>query len=202
MLTPEAKIASDFFFIGSIFAVVGFVSALTAAFTCVGLRMSSRVCGPARAGKIGRSCVHALCQHSGCRRASPLPHLSGLPCQYHRRVVATKFTTSTALAHPRAAGRRPRLLHLSGSPLVSTSGAWLGQCLPPRRPLGCKAILTSSARFVNPRRPSGKMHKISLSIQATLAKSPFIWKARLTFPSCRAILHPWKANFPRKEAAR
>ena len=103
---------------------------------------------------------------------------------------------------PRAAGRRPRLLHLSGSPLVSTSGAWLGQCLPPQRPLGCKAILTSSARFVNPRRPSGKMHKISLSIQATLAKSPVIWKARLTFPSCRAILHPWKANFPRKEAAR
>ena len=28
MLTPEAKIASDFFFIGAIFAVVGFVSAL------------------------------------------------------------------------------------------------------------------------------------------------------------------------------
>ena len=27
-LTPEAKIASDFFFIGAIFAVVGFVSAL------------------------------------------------------------------------------------------------------------------------------------------------------------------------------
>ena len=39
---------------------------------------------------------------------------------------------------PRAAGRRPRLLHLSGAPLVSTSGAWLGQCLPPRRPHGCK----------------------------------------------------------------
>ena len=30
-LTQEAKIASDFFFIGAIFAVVGFVSALTAA---------------------------------------------------------------------------------------------------------------------------------------------------------------------------
>ena len=29
-LTPEAKIASDFFFIGAIFAVVGFVSALNA----------------------------------------------------------------------------------------------------------------------------------------------------------------------------
>ncbi len=29
-LTPEAKIASDFFFIGAIFAVVGFVSALSA----------------------------------------------------------------------------------------------------------------------------------------------------------------------------
>ena len=28
-LTQEAKIASDFFFIGAIFAVVGFVSALT-----------------------------------------------------------------------------------------------------------------------------------------------------------------------------
>ena len=27
-LTPEAKIATDFFFIGAIFAVVGFVSAL------------------------------------------------------------------------------------------------------------------------------------------------------------------------------
>ena len=30
-LTQEAKIASDFFFIGAIFAVVGFVSALTGA---------------------------------------------------------------------------------------------------------------------------------------------------------------------------
>ena len=29
-LTPEAKIASDFHFIGAIFAVVGFVSALNA----------------------------------------------------------------------------------------------------------------------------------------------------------------------------
>ena len=29
-LTQEAKIASDFFFIGAIFAVVGFVSALSA----------------------------------------------------------------------------------------------------------------------------------------------------------------------------
>ena len=164
--------------------------------------MLSKGRGLTSAGKIGRFCVHALCQHSGCRRSSPLPHLPGLPCPYHRRVVATKFTTSTALAHPRTTGRRPRLLHLSGSPLVSTSGARLGQCLPPQRPLGCKAILTSSARFVNPRRPSGKTHKISLSIQATLAKSPVIWKARLTFSSLHAILHPWKANFPRKEAAR
>ena len=164
--------------------------------------MSSKVCGPARAGKIGRSCGHAPCKRSGCRRSSPLPHLPGLPLSYHRRVVGTKFTTSAALAHPRTTGRRPRLLHLSGAPLVSTSGARLGQCLPPQRPLGCKAILTSSARFVNPRRPSGKMHKISLSIQATLAKSPVIWKARLTFSSLHAILHPWKANFPRKEAAR
>ena len=29
-LTQEAKIASDFYFVGAIFAVVGFVSALTA----------------------------------------------------------------------------------------------------------------------------------------------------------------------------
>ena len=50
---------------------------------------------------------------------------------------------------PRAAGRRPRLLHLSGSPLVSTSGAWLGQCLPPRRPHGCKAIVAWPGAFVN-----------------------------------------------------
>ena len=148
------------------------------------------------------SVAYAL-QTLGLPAGVPVSCISqGLPLSYHRRVAGTKSTTSAALAHPRATGRRPRLLHLSGSPLVSTSGAWLGQCLPPRRPLGCKAILTSSARFVNPRRPSGKMHKISLSIQATLAKSPFIWKARLTFPSCRAILHPWKANFPRKEAAR
>ena len=40
-LTPEAKIATDFFFIGAIFAVVGFVSALglpqrAARFPCAG----------------------------------------------------------------------------------------------------------------------------------------------------------------------
>ena len=35
-LTPEAKIASDFFFIGAIFAVVGFVSALKGRRVCGG----------------------------------------------------------------------------------------------------------------------------------------------------------------------
>ena len=35
-LTQEAKIASDFYFVGAIFAVVGFVSALKAASTRVG----------------------------------------------------------------------------------------------------------------------------------------------------------------------
>ena len=84
----------------------------------------------------GRSVVLAAMRPANARVAGArryLPHLSGLPCQYHRRVVGAKFTTSAALAHPRATGRRPRLLHLSGSPLVSTIGAWSGRNLPPRQ---------------------------------------------------------------------
>ena len=45
-LTPEAKIATDFHFIGAIFAVVGFVSALTRS------KGTGALCGTAQARRM------------------------------------------------------------------------------------------------------------------------------------------------------
>ena len=164
--------------------------------------MSSKACEPAHAGKVGRSCAHAPCKRSGCRRSSPLPHLSGLPCQYQRRVVGAKFTTSAALAHPtgrRQASPSPASLRVSpcqyqrrvvGTMFTTTAAPWVqghysiarGVCKPP------SPLWKNAQNFII---HSGNARQI-----------PVLWKVRLTFSPFRAILHPWKANFPRKEAAR
>ena len=72
MLTPEAKIASDFFFIGAIFAVVGFVSALkgdreTCGLLFCGGRYGSRTTGSSLKATVGNSASSGTDAPSGGR---------------------------------------------------------------------------------------------------------------------------------------
>ena len=126
--------------------------------------MLSKGRGLAHAGKVGRTCGHAPCKRSGCRRASPLPHLSGLPCQYQRRVVGAKFTTSAALAHPtgrRQASPSPASLRVSpcqyqrrvvGTMFTTTAAPWVqghystarSACKLPAYPSGSSTSRTTS----------------------------------------------------------